>query len=267
MDIYQLTGYVFALLVGVSLGLVGSGGSILTLPVLVYVMGISPLTATAYSLFIVGFTSLIGGLQSTFRGEVDFRVLLGFGIPSVLSVYVTRAYLLPLIPDPLGTIGALKISKEAGLMLLFALVMLAASVSMIRDFPIVSGGKEKKGLPSGWIWIEGTVVGMLTGLVGAGGGFLIIPALVLLGKIPMKRAVGTSLVMIAAKSLLGFLGDVQGNNSIDWTLLIVFSLLAAAGILLGNRWRAKVAAEKLKVGFGWMVLFMGMYILIAELLR
>ncbi len=262
----EILGYVLAVLVGISLGLIGSGGSILTVPILVYIMGVNPVLATAYSLFIVGSTALVGGVQSALQKRVDFKTVLIFGIPSIAAVYATRMWLMPVIPDELFTIGSLVITKSIGLMLLFAVVMILASVSMIRP------GKNKEtdeNAPRVYnypmILLEGAVVGLLTGLVGAGGGFLIIPALVLLARMPMKLAVGTSLFIIAAKSLIGFIGDLQGSEIIDWKLLGIFTAFAVAGIFIGIFLSKKIPGQKLKKGFGWFVMVMGIYIIIKEL--
>lgn len=262
----DILGYVLAVMVGISLGLIGSGGSILTVPVLVYIMGVNPVLATAYSLFIVGSTALVGGVQNALQKKVDFKTVLIFGIPSIAAVYATRMWLLPFIPKELFTIGSLVITKSIALMLLFAVVMILASVSMIKP------GKNKqqeedtiRDYNYPMILLEGTVVGLLTGLVGAGGGFLIIPALVLLARMPMKLAVGTSLFIIAAKSLIGFIGDLQGNETIDWKLLGIFTAFAVAGIFIGILLSKKIPGQKLKKGFGWFVLVMGIYIIVKEL--
>lgn len=262
----ELLGYFLAVLIGVSLGLIGSGGSILTVPILVYVMGVNPVLATAYSLFIVGSTALVGGFQSAFQKRADFKTVFIFGIPSIAAVYITRMWLVPLIPAELFTIGSLVITKSIGIMVLFSIVMVLASVSMIRPgkgFEQDENGELKYNFPL--ILLEGVFVGLLTGLVGAGGGFLIIPALVILARMPMKLAVGTSLFIIAVKSLIGFIGDLQGTQVIDWVLLGTFTGLAVLGIFIGIFLSKKISADKLKKSFGWFVLVMGIYIFIKEL--
>lgn len=262
-----IVGYFASALIGVSLGLIGGGGSILTVPVLVYLFGVDPVLATAYSLFIVGSTSLVGTLPKYREDLVNLKTAVIFGIPSIVAVYATRAFLVPLIPNPVFAVGSFVVSKAMLLMGLFAVLMVFASVSMIRD---------KKGVPASdapvapqtfnypMILLEGAVVGVLTGLVGAGGGFLIIPALVLFSKLPMKQAVGTSLLIIAAKSLFGFMGDLS-HYHLDWFLLGSVTALAIAGIFIGNRLSRNVDGNKLKKAFGWFVLVMGIYILVREL--
>lgn len=259
----EIIGYIGAILMGLSLGLIGGGGSILTVPILVYLFQLDPVLSTAYSLFIVGLTSLVGSFSHMRMGNIDFRTAVVFGLPSILSVYLTRLYLVPAIPDQLFILRGFEITKPLGLLLLFAIIMLLASWSMIRP----QKAKEptaKKGYNYPLILIEGVVVGGVTGLVGAGGGFLIIPALVLFAGLEMKKAVGTSLIIIAAKSLIGFTGDLQGSMEIDWNFLLIFSSIAVIGIILGSLLSKSIPNEKLKPAFGWFVLVMGIYIIIKE---
>jgi Predicted permeases len=261
-----IIGYFASALIGVSLGLIGGGGSILTVPVLVYLFGVDPVLATAYSLFVVGSTSLVGALPKYRDNLVNLRTVAIFGIPSILAVYATRAWIVPLIPNPVFSVGSFVVTKAMLMMGLFAMLMVFASVSMIRDKN--GGSNEENTTPQRFnypmILLEGTVVGVLTGLVGAGGGFLIIPALVLFSKLPMKQAVGTSLLIIAAKSLFGFLGDLA-HYEFDWALLGTVTALAVAGIFVGNRFSRSIDGHKLKKAFGWFVLVMGIYILVKEL--
>lgn len=260
----EIIGYIASLLIGVSLGLIGGGGSILTVPVLVYLFHVNPVLATAYSLFIVGATSLVGTFPKYKSGEVNLKTAIIFGIPAIAAVYATRAFIVPAIPHEVFTLGSLVVTKSLLLMILFAVLMVFASVSMIRSR---KNGEETAGeqhFNYPMILLEGAVVGVLTGLVGAGGGFLIIPALVLFSKLPMKQAIGTSLLIIAAKSLIGFTGDL-GKQTMDWTLLLTITGLAVAGIFIGNALSKKVSADVLKKGFGWFVLVMGIYIIVKEL--
>lgn len=263
-----IIGYLASALIGISLGLIGGGGSILTVPVLVYLFGVDPVLATAYSLFIVGSTSLVGALPKYREGMVNLKTALIFGLPSIVAVYATRAYIVPRIPDPVFMLGSMVVSKAMFMMGLFALLMVFASISMIRDKKGAADSTDAEPQQFNYpaILLEGTVVGMLTGLVGAGGGFLIIPALVLFSKLPMKQAVGTSLLIIAAKSLFGFTGDLS-HYQMDWTLLISVTALAIVGIFIGNRMSRSVDGQKLKKAFGWFVLVMGVYILAKEFLK
>ncbi len=263
-----IAGYLAFALIGISLGLIGGGGSILTVPVLVYLLGVNPVLATAYSLFIVGVTSMVGALPKYREGLVDLKTAIIFGIPSILSVYAVRAWLVPQIPDPVFQTGSFVLTKALLLMGLFAVLMIFASVSMIRNKEsTVSNVNTTRAEPRQFnypmILLEGTLVGALTGLVGAGGGFLIIPALVLFSKLPMKMAVGTSLIIIAAKSTLGFIGDLK-HYQLNWLLLSSATSLAIVGMFLGNYLNRRINGDMLKKGFGWFVLLMGVYILFKE---
>lgn len=264
----EIIGYIASVFIGISLGLIGGGGSILTVPVLVYLFGESAELSTAYSLFIVGTTALVGGIRNATMGNVNYKTAVVFTIPAFIAVYLTRAYLVPAIPQDIFTVGTFTMTKDVAIMVFFALVMLAASVSMIRN------KREEKdeeaetepvfNVPA--IVAEGVVVGVLTGIVGAGGGFLIIPALVLFAKLPMKKAVGTSLLIIAAKSLIGFIGDVQRPDLIiDWTLLLTVTAIAVAGIFVGIYATKFIDGKKLKKGFGWFVLVMAVYIILKQI--
>lgn len=266
MDINQILGYAGALLIGVVLGLIGGGGSILTVPILVYFLFVNPVTATAYSLFVVGVSALVGAVRNIKKGLVDFRTAIVFAIPAFIAVYIARKYLVPAIPDVVFSIGDFDVTNNIAIMLFFALVMLVASVSMIRDKRQDSTQDSEVSYNYPLIIVEGLLVGLVTGIVGAGGGFLIIPALVLLAKLPMKKAVATSLLIIAIKSLIGFLGDVQ-NLDIDWTFLLLFTGLSVIGIFVGIYLSNYIEGKKLKKGFGWFVLLMGIYIIYKELTK
>jgi uncharacterized membrane protein YfcA len=266
MDSIVIIGFAAAILIGISLGLIGGGGSILTVPVLVYILGVNPVLATAYSLFVVGSTSLVGAATYMKKGLVNYKTALVFAVPSFIAVFLTRKFLVPALPDPLFTVGEAIITKNIGIMVFFALIMLAASYSMIFAKKCVDCDEDEPvAFNFPMIALEGSVVGVITGIVGAGGGFLIIPALVLLAKLPMKMAVGTSLLIIAAKSLIGFLGDLS-TQTIDWQMLLIFTGLSIVGIFIGSALSKKINEKVLKTGFGWFVLVMGIYIITKELL-
>ena len=266
-DLSSICGLIASLLIGLSLGLIGGGGSILTVPILVYLFHIEPVLATAYSLFIVGATSIIGTIPKYKAGQVKINTALLFGIPSILSVFLTRTFILPQIPFILFSGSSFSITKNIFLMILFASLMIAASYSMIKSSKTIEASPSSATqLNYPLIITLGAMEGFLTGLVGAGGGFLIIPALVLFTQLPMKEAIGTSLLIIAAKSLIGFLGDLS-HSEMDWSLLGLLSGIAILGILIGNRLSRKIDGQKLKKGFAWFVLTVGVYILIREGVR
>lgn len=262
----EYVGYFASILIGVALGIIGGGGSILTVPVLVYLMAIEPVAATSYSLFIVGLTSGVGSVGYFKKGLVNIKTAVVFGIPSIIAVFTTRALIVPAIPKEVFTIGDFIVTKSILMMLLFAILMIAASYSMIKKAKKTDSNdiEEEQKFNYPLILIEGAVVGILTGLVGAGGGFLIIPALVILSKLPMKEAVGTSLVIIAAKSLIGFFGE-SDETVTDWQFLFTISAFAIIGIFIGTALSKKIDGEKLKPAFGWFVLAMGIYIITKEL--
>ena len=268
METEVLIGYVAAVLVGLTLGLTGSGGSILTVPIMVYLMRVNPVSATGYSLFIVGSTSLVGSATYFKQQLVDIRTGLIFGLPSIISIYLTRSFLIPVIPVEVFHIGDWVLTRDILLMLLFAMLMVLASVSMIRRRSVTKATGVKQASVSAGVYpvvmMQGAAVGLLTGLVGAGGGFLIVPALIFLLGLPVKKAIGTSLFIIAINALAGFAGEMS-RGIIDWGLILLFTALSIAGIVLGNRLARKIDGQKLKQGFGWFVLAIGLYIIVKEL--
>lgn len=256
-------GLLAALFIGLILGLIGGGGSIVTVPVLVYLLGIDAVTATAYSLFLVGVASAVGAYKNAVIGNVNFKIGMVFSIPAFTAVYLTRAFIIPALPDTIATLNGFVLTRELAIMIFFALIMLVASLSMIKTKKETHSAAEKK-LNIPLVILEGGIVGVVTGLIGAGGGFLIIPALVLLAGLEIKVAIGTSLFIIAIKSLIGFLGDIN-NIAIDWQFLLTFTSFAVGGIFIGLAFNKKVPSERLKKIFGWFVLIMGMGILFKEI--
>ncbi len=260
----DIVGYFAALLIGTSLGLIGGGGSILTVPVLVYLFGMDEILAIAYSLFIVGTTSIAGSVAYLKKGWIDIKTAILFGIPSVIAVFFTRIYILPVIPEEVFQLSNFTITKPVLLMLLFAILMIIASYSMIKkEKPVKEEQSNKKHAYYFLIPAEGLFTGTLTGLIGAGGGFLIIPVLVNLLKLPIKTAIGTSLLIISISSLTGFLLSIS-QHAIQWPFLLKITSIAIIGILIGNYISTKIEGKKLKPAFGWFILVMGIYILIKE---
>lgn len=255
-------GYLASIGIGLILGLLGGGGSILSIPIMVYLFQMDAVMASAYSLFIVGITSLAGAVPKYKDHLVNVRTGILFGLPSILSIFVTRRWVVPAIPDVVFQAGSFTFSKRLLLLGLFAFLMVAASLSILKSRNEHAQEEQEWKVPL--LIIEGLVIGFLTGLVGAGGGFLIIPGLVWLTGLPFKTAVGTSLFIIAINSLVGFLGDVM-NYSMDWSFLLGVSALAVSGIFLGNSLHKKMAVEKLKTVFAWFILIVGTGIMLREL--
>lgn len=260
----EIAGYLLAALVGVSLGLIGGGGSILTVPILVYVMGLNPVLATSYSLFIVGSTSMVGAVHNYKKGLVNLKTALLFGLFSISTVYITRKLLVPIIPHVLFSVGNFHVTQSMATMVLFAVLMLVASVAMINTKHQLPLAHTEK-INFFKLVFYAVIIGLVTGLLGAGGGFLLIPVLVLILRMPMKQAIGTSLLIIALNSLIGFTGDI-GHFVINWKFLISITAIAIAGIFIGTALAKKIEGNKLKTAFGWFILVMGVYIIIHETL-
>ncbi len=257
----EIAGYIASVLIGLVLGLLGGGGSILSIPILVYLFNIEPVLASAYSLFIVGITSLVGVIPKYHQQLIHVRTGILFGIPSILTIFITRKWIVPGIPEIILQTESFTISKRLLLLGIFAILMVLASISMIRGRREITSKSQK--FRKVLVVLEGSLIGFLTGLVGAGGGFLIIPALVFLTGLKFKTAVGTSLFIIAINSLSGFLGDVL-NYAIDWNFLLGITALAVVGILVGNHFSRTISGVVLRKLFGWLTLAMGVWILVRE---
>lgn len=258
----EILGYLGALSIGIVLGITGGGGSILTVPILVYMIGLHPITATAYSLFIVGTTSAFGTFQNFKKGLVDPIIALKFAIPSVLGVFLARKLIVPAIPDPIFYFASVQMTKGTFLMIIFAIVMLMAAISMLSNDSELTTIEPKN---KSRIIIQLFFVGVLIGLIGAGGGFLIIPALMKLAKLPIRKAIGTSLLIITINSLIGFTGDIQ-SYEIDWPFLLFFTSLSVIGIFIGLYLQKHINEKQLKKLFGLLVLAMSIFILYKEIL-
>jgi uncharacterized membrane protein YfcA len=259
----EYIGYLASMIIGLSLGLIGGGGSILAVPVLVYLFKINPEQATSYSLFIVGFTAMIGSFSHYKLGNLKIRSALFFAIPSILSLLLIRKIILPLLPDTLFSVNNFDVTKNLLIMIVFAFLMIATSVSMIRKSKKIKEAKEINFLI---LTIIGLFVGLIIGFLGAGGGFLIIPALLFFANLPMKQAVGTSLFIIFINSLIGFGSDLIGGIELNYKLLFIISAMSLLGLVIGTQVSKKIDGAKLKPVFGWFVLLMGIYIIVTELL-
>ncbi len=256
----EFTGYILSLFIGISLGLIGGGGSVLTVPILVYLFRVEPVLATAYSLFIVGATSAAGALQKWNKSEINLRIALTFGLPSLVTVYLVRKFLIPLIPEIIFQASWLRVDKGTMMLVLFSLLMISSAIGMIKPQEM-----KRPKLPRDQALIAlGISVGLISGLLGAGGGFIIIPALIFYASLDMKTAVGTSLLIIAVNSLIGFTGDLT-NHPINWNLLVPITLLGILGTFAGNRLSQKIPPSGIRGIFAVFILIIGILILVKEL--
>lgn len=260
----EILGYGLALFIGLTLGTIGAGGAILTITVLVYILGFSPTEATTYSLVIVGISAMVGSVDYFRKGLVDVRKGLFFSFPAFVMVFVMRKFVLPSLPEVVYSGESFTVSKDLLIMVVFALLMIGASYSMIASRKRAIELTQSDNVNYWLIFFEGLIVGALTGFVGAGGGFMIIPALVLFAKLPMKKAVGTSLVIITINSAFGAFGDFIAGVEMDWVFLAKFVGLTVIGVLAGTRLTKSLDGERLKPIFGWFVLAMGIWILVKE---
>jgi uncharacterized membrane protein YfcA len=257
-----IIGYLASAFIGISLGLIGGGGSILTVPILVYLFGIDATLATSYSLFIVGSTALVGTVRHRRLGNLQIQTAVAFALPSIVSSIFVRRLILPMIPEELAYISGFALTKDSLLLLLLAALMVWASYSMIKGKAPLITDKAPSKLK---LALMGLAVGTVTGLLGAGGGFLIIPALIFFAKLPMKQAVGTSLFIIFLNAVITFAADLQSGVQLNWLLLTAVSVIAFAGMFIGTRLSKKISGTQLKPAFGWFVLLMGVYIIIKEI--
>ena len=258
----EYLGYFASIIIGLSLGLIGGGGSILTIPILVYLFKINPELATSYSLFIVGITALFGCISHYRLGNLKIKSALYFAVPSIFSILIIREVIFPKIAATLFSIASFQVSKDFLIMIIFSILMIAASVSMIKKNKNPIRNSKTNYLQ---LSIIGFIIGIVTGFLGAGGGFLIIPALLFFANLPMKQAVGTSLLIIFINSAIGFGGDLYKGTPIDYFFLLIITGIALIGMGIGIKLSKKTDGAKLKPLFGWFVLVMGIYIIAKEI--
>ena len=255
--------YVIAALIGISLGLIGAGGAIVAVPAFVYLGEIPPTLASGYALFVVAIATAVGAIQYLRAGLVDWRSVGAFGVTTLVSIALIRRFLLPTLPAEF-TVLQTSISTNMALMLAFGGILIGAGIAMLRGKP-----KPHTDEPAhlGRLTVFGLIIGIVSGFLGVGGGFLMTPALVLWANIDMKKAVGTSLVLISANGLVGVGADLMGDVQYDWPFLLTFTALTTIGILVGTMLSKKIDGQKLKAGFGYFVLTLGAVVLIRELVH
>ena len=265
-----VAGIIAFLIIGLILGLIGGGGSLLGVPVLVNILCIEAGLATTYSLFIVGMTALVGAVSYVKKGEVSVEAILNFALASVITVFCMRKFVMPNLPAEFNVAG-IPFSKQALIMVVFSLLILSASYSMIisrkpnriKDVKWNEFTKTPLGIP--FVILLGILIGVITGFVGAGGGFIIVPVLMIFVRLNFKKAIGTSLCIVALNSIVGFIGSL-GHQTLDWTFLLSISAVCGVGILLGSMLSNKISSQKLKPAFGWFTLCVGIYELIKQTL-
>lgn len=260
----EFFGYLLAVLIGIFLGIFGGGGSLLAVPVFAYIFSLDEKVATAYSLFTVGISSIVGAIKQL--GNIEWKVTLIFGIPSIIAVWLTRFFIIPNLPEIIFDNETFIITRRMLIFGIFTFLLLISSFSMIYE---TNKNVKPINIKNFYVLIiiEGFIVGGLTGFVGAGGGFLIIPALVILIGLDIKKAIATSLIIIALKSTFGFfLGDVMVMN-IDWDFLVYFTLLTTLGVIIGTYFGKSIDKLKLKKWFGIFIMVIAISILFKEFIK
>ena len=263
MNYTELLGYFGALIIGLVVGLFGGGGSILAVPIFVYLFHLNPILATSYSLFVVGFSAAAGTIINIKKKLIDYRIAIIVSFPALFSVFVVRRYLISSLPEVILDTGSIYITTKMALMLLFSIVILLSSFSMLKKNKAVIAQKLNNTNYS-LLLITGSIVGVLTGLVGAGGGFIIVPALVFFAGLKIKQAVATSLVIITCNALFGFLSDITQVN-IDWFFLTSITLISVLGIVLGSYLSNFINDMSLKKNFARFILLIALMIICNEL--
>lgn len=263
MGIEEIIGYIGALLTGLILGILGGGGAIFSVPVLVYIFHVKATEATAYSMFIVAVAALIGAVQNIRKKMVDWSAVAWYGLPSLITVFITRKFIIHAIPENLFTVGSYTFTKHVGILLLLSFFMVMIGYKMTRTEPIK--GEGERGVNHTKLIMYAMGIGLFLGIVGAGGGFLMIPALIHFANLDIKKAVGTSLVLVSANAAIGFLGDATTNTNLNWPLLISFSGIAIAGVIIGTYYAHKINPAKLRMGFGYFMIITAVFIFVKEI--
>lgn len=260
----EILGYALAFLIGIIMGLIGAGGSILSSAILVYLFGIAPVVSASYTLLNVGIISLVGSIRYYRKDLVDLKTACFFSAPALSTVYVMRRYIMPLIPESIYRNQNFELSKNVLIMIAFSLLMILISFTMIRRKSPETARilSEKNKL---MIIGLGLLVGILTGFVGVGGGFIIVPALVFFAGLDVKKAVGTSLLIITINTAVGFTVDLNTGVNYDWTFLLKFISITILGMIVSGQLSSQISTERLKRVFGYTMLIVGCWVIFKEL--
>jgi uncharacterized membrane protein YfcA len=262
MEITHILGYLGALLTGLVLGLLGGGGAAVSIPILVYAFGVPASVATGYSLLIVAFTALLGTVQNIRLKLVRYSALIKCGLPALISIYIMRRFLIHSIPNVFFTVHGFVMTKNSFILLLLAFFMVLVARNMI----VAAKPKtdEPKPAPYLLILIQSILIGLFTGLVGAGGGFLLIPLILSAEPMEFRNATATSLTLVTLNSFIGFLGDMQSNSQMDRTFLLAFMGCSIVGVLTGITIATRIDNKKLRLVFGYTMMVIAIYIIIRE---
>jgi uncharacterized membrane protein YfcA len=262
MELTHIIGYIGAVFTGFVLGLLGGGGALLAIPVLVYLFKIDASVATGYSLFLVGIAALSGAYQNIRKKLVDYNAALYYGIPSVVAVFTVRRFVMPNLPAVILQAGGYTIDKNHFILIILSVVMVIAAYKMITSGPTPEESPHQVDHIS--LAFYAVLIGGFLGLVGAGGGFLMVPALIYFANLSPKKAIGTSLVLVAVNSFIGFIGDISTHEAMDWKFLISFAACSIVGVYAGHYMAGRIHNDKLKKYFGWFILVVAIYIVAKE---
>jgi uncharacterized membrane protein YfcA len=262
MEITHILGYLGALLTGLVLGLLGGGGAAVSIPILVYAFGVPASVATGYSLLIVAFTALLGTVQNIRLKLVRYSALIKCGLPALISIYIMRRFLIHSIPNVFFTVHGFVMTKNSFILLLLAFFMVLVARNMI----VAAKPKTDEPEPAPYllILIQSILIGLFTGLVGAGGGFLLIPLILSAEPMEFRNATATSLTLVTLNSFIGFLGDMQSNSQMDLTFLLAFMGCSIVGVLTGITIATRIDNKKLRLVFGYTMMVIAIYIIIRE---
>ncbi len=263
MEILHILGYLGALITGIVLGLLGGGGALLSIPVLVYLFKIEPQLATSYSLLLVGISATSGSYQNIRKKLVDYNAALYYGVPSIIAVYSVRRWVMPNLPKVIFHMGSYPVDKNLFILIILAAVMFVAAYKMITAAPAVENETEHK-IDHIQLAFFAILIGSFLGLVGAGGGFLMVPALMYFANVHTKKAIATSLLLVAVNSFIGFLGDMRSHVQIDWLFFFAFAFFSIAGVFIGHYLATYIHNNKLKKYFGWFILITAIFIVVKE---